>query len=337
MKAIIQGMKPLKEKPWEGPNGAMWFVEGTFTDGSVFSVGAKSIEKAKSVHEQLQGLVGKQQEYEVKSRADSRDGTKQWGLVSWPGKAPPQGPFAAARAAGGGYQPRFRDSEEAFHEEGRRIARSVALQQAVVFVSQHGSQESVKSVLEAADGFFSWLYQPPLRKAEVDNPPPASPAKQQSFVEQEAPAPKPPPAKTSGGSYDNPACPNCGAKGAVCYDRAKDEYYCWRKKDTELFDLEGNTKKGCGHKWNKLAEEPLFERIMARVKSAGIAKSLVELSNIQHDTAEDLMVNKLTIDEASWINEAIEAAKKAMLSQASYVEWFNKQVSQAQDKGPPAF
>lgn len=56
---------------------------------------------------------------------------------------------------------------------------------------------------------------------------------------------------------EKPACPKCGAKDAVRAARDKDEWYCWKKLETELLDDDGNQKKGCGHVWPRTEQKTL--------------------------------------------------------------------------------
>jgi hypothetical protein len=345
LKAIIQGMKPLKEKPWSGPMGDTWFVEGGFTDGSVFSRGCKSIEKARSLHATLSGLIGQQEEYEVVPKAD-RDGVKQWSLKGWPGMPQQQGPFAAARAAGGGYQPRFRDSEAGFHEEGRRIARSVALQEAVVLYSgKWGSEaDSARDVLCVAEDFYNWLVKIiPADRAPSEapvGPQRAAPASvpqieaqtKQVQRELEPEPPKPAPAK---GSYENPACPNCGAKDAVRWSKDKGEYYCWKKLDTELFDLAGNTKKGCGHTWKKdEAEQTPLDKYMHEIELAVQNKDANRLKKLEHMALGSLDEQRITLDEASTIDTRLQKAKKALSSAEELASWHQEAIQRAKASQP---
>jgi hypothetical protein len=327
--------------------GDTWFVEGGFTDGSVFSRGCKSIEKARSLHATLSGLIGQQEEYEVVPKAD-RDGVKQWSLKGWPGMPQQQGPFAAARAAGGGYQPRFRDSEAGFHEEGRRIARSVALQEAVVLYSgKWGSEaDSARDVLCVAEDFYNWLVKIiPADRATSDAPAAtevqramqqAPPLKPNQEPAASAPVSAAPPTAAWGPrSYENPACPNCGAKDAVRWSKDKGEYYCWKKLDTELFDLAGNTKKGCGHTWKKdEAEQTPLDKYMHEIELAVQNKDANRLKKLEHMALGSLDEQRITLDEASTIDTRLQKAKKALSSAEELASWHQEAIQRAKASQP---
>lgn len=177
----------VKDRPWDGPQGLIWFVEGTFQDGSQFSVGSKSDGKAQEKKAALEQIKGQQATFEVEHKGEYQ-GRPKYKLLSWPGKegsAPAEkqtGPFQSHRAAGGsGYSQAYANGEEAFHLKQDAIARSVALQQAVdwfgrvraerAMAGAGGPQEPpvpAESLLSYADVFYAWLVQPP----PVPNPTP---------------------------------------------------------------------------------------------------------------------------------------------------------------------
>lgn len=171
MRTSIVGMSAVKDEPFHGQNGDIWYVEGRFADGSMFSVGTKSIEKANRLHGEFSQLIGKECEFEVKEKRAFK-GCRQWGLLNWPGKeewAPRDGggqsgefksngsTVSAPRFSSNG---RYRDSEDAAMQEKLSIHRSVALQQAVLFHNQPRFAKAdvfPEQVCAVADVFYAWL------------------------------------------------------------------------------------------------------------------------------------------------------------------------------------
>ena len=79
----IQTVDPAT-RTWEGPKGTIEFIQGQFTDGTGWSLGAKPENAAKRV-EELTKLIGVEGEYEVEPKGEFR-GKPQFKLKSWPGK-----------------------------------------------------------------------------------------------------------------------------------------------------------------------------------------------------------------------------------------------------------
>lgn len=154
LRTSIQEVKDTPRE-WPGaPNGPMYFVSGSFLDGSEWDIGCKSTEKAAELIKALTALVGDTYEYEVEDKGKEYKGKKQYKLKNYPGK--PERPFTAARAGGKEYVPRYRDTEQGAKEERDSISRSVALQQAVSFCvdkPDHGGEQ----VIRYADKFYQWL------------------------------------------------------------------------------------------------------------------------------------------------------------------------------------
>lgn len=137
---ITATIKSVKSdpKPYDGKMGKIFFVDGEFQEGE-FSTFAKSDQKAQELIALLTGLVGKTEQYEVEEKG-TKNGRPQYKLVDYPGKPVYSGGGGggfAGRGGGGGYQPRYRDSEQGAKEERDSISRSVALQQAIIYVNGH--------------------------------------------------------------------------------------------------------------------------------------------------------------------------------------------------------
>jgi hypothetical protein len=173
--AEIASVAQIPVKPWEGPKGNVWFIEGTFTDGSLFSRGATSIENAQKLHSQLTDLVGKPESFDVKDSNREYQGKKKWNLQAVPGQeayggAGRQGSYGFR---GGSSQGRpatqsrdsYRYSEQGTKEERDSIVRQVALKCAVdtgIACKAKGTPE----FLTLADQFYTWLTQQP-KPAEI--------------------------------------------------------------------------------------------------------------------------------------------------------------------------
>lgn len=87
----------VKTKPreWEGPNGTVYFIGGSFDDGDEFSVGTGK-DQVEAVTKSLQELIGKPTDFEL-GESKEYNGVLTWKLKGWPGK--PKGQY---RGAGGG-------------------------------------------------------------------------------------------------------------------------------------------------------------------------------------------------------------------------------------------
>lgn len=189
--ASVANVDDLKEEPWNGPNGPMWFVQGKFEDGSIFSRGAKSLDNASKLHSEWSGLAGKGPgPWEVEQSGEFQ-GHKKYKVSSWPGK--PERSFGGGGGggfSGGGakkeYVPRYKDTIEGVLAEQDSIHRSVALTQAVIFSNaQHPGQPP--HVLSVADAFYDWL--------SKDRPTPMPEKPQETHTSPESP-------KSTIGSFD---------------------------------------------------------------------------------------------------------------------------------------
>jgi len=129
-------------------------IEGDFADGSLWSHYCPQ-SKAQQAKSDLQALVGVEGLFVLVSQGEYQ-GKKKWKVSAWPGRpqrAPYQGGGRHGSSEGSGFIPRYRDSLDGFNDEGARIARSVALQQAVAFCDEQDA------ILPLADKFYDWLIQ----------------------------------------------------------------------------------------------------------------------------------------------------------------------------------
>jgi len=79
----IQTVDPAT-RTWEGPKGTIEFIQGQFTNGEGWSLGAKPENAAKRVAE-LTALIGVEGEYELEPKGEFR-GKPQHKMKGWPGK-----------------------------------------------------------------------------------------------------------------------------------------------------------------------------------------------------------------------------------------------------------
>lgn len=316
----IAQIDPLKEKPSEHPQfGQTWWVQGSFRDGSQFQRGAKSFVKAQDLHKELTALIGQDVQYDLEDTGKEYQGHKKFKLLGWPGKPErPPGPFTAAGGTRGTFQVRYRDTKEGFEEEGDRIARSVALQQAVALIcAKDGSWERV---LAAADPFYAWL---------VKGRPVASAAFQAAAdIEAQTPvsAGHTPPAAPA--EPLKAKCPNCGATESVRWSGPKGEFYCWKKLDTELFDLSGAIKKGCGHTW-KPGPETAKDKYIKEIASAKDIERLKKLFQLISSSKDSGSVSQ---DEEHELQSHLERREKELETGKAHSEWHDGKVRQAQQR-----
>ncbi len=167
----IASMDPVKDKPWPGPQGPIWFAQGKFQGGGIFSIGSQSIEKAREKHAELSALIGTEGVFEVEEKGEYQ-GNPKYKLKAWPGNQPRL--FGGGGGGGGGggrapFVPRYRDSEEGFAREQRSIHRSVALQRAI----EADANREPQAILQLADTFYAWLSQdtPQASQTEPQKPP----------------------------------------------------------------------------------------------------------------------------------------------------------------------
>ncbi len=152
-------------RDWDSQHGPMCSIEGTFEDGSAFQNNCKP-ENVERRLESLKELIGQPRDFDLAPKADYK-GQKQWTMKKLP-EAPQEQPLIQGQQGGGqqpargGYQVRFRDTEEGFLREQRSIHRSVALQHAVAWLGAalgKGASFTDEEVIKTAGTFFQWLSQ----------------------------------------------------------------------------------------------------------------------------------------------------------------------------------
>lgn len=334
----ITAMDHLKTEPWNGPQGATWFVQGSFKDGSLFSRGAKSLENAQRLQAELEGLMGREGVFEVEDTGKEYQGRKKYKLTGWPGK-----PERPAFGGGGGrapYQPRFRDTAEGFDEEGKRIFRSVALQEAVALCQSQAPIDE-KSVVGVAEEFYRWLVGP--QRAT-----PASPAQVQaqskqaaaSFVdkakslfdtEPQERGQYEQPAKPAPSGFSNRACPNCGNTEFVRKSKLDGPpWYCFKKIG------------GCGHQWGEstLPPPPPIAELTAEKSCAVLASEQVDaavktkdagyLSKVAGAIVKRHKEGLINDEEALELNIEVSTARKAIESGLNFDDWYREKLAAVQ-------
>lgn len=149
---------------WDGgANGPLAFVQGSFSDGSGWSIGCKP-DNAEKRKEEMRALIGQEGEYEIEPKADFQ-GKKQWKVKNYPGKAGPGG-FGGARSGGGSFASAFKNTKDGMMMDHWHISRSVALKAATDicaagFFKDKGDQAGLMGVvIECADDFAEWLNKP---------------------------------------------------------------------------------------------------------------------------------------------------------------------------------
>lgn len=167
MRAKITQVFPTPNT-WNGPNGPMHFVQGTFADGSGWSSGC-SPERSQQRIQELSALIGQDGEFDIEPKPD-HNGQKQWKLKGWPGKPVAQG---GGGRNGGNFQASFRNTREGELYEQSKMDRRTALMQSVA-LCQAGKFAEGDSVLSVADAYFAWLSQ----GVELLPPPAAAPTQQ---------------------------------------------------------------------------------------------------------------------------------------------------------------
>lgn len=335
--ATIAGVEEqLRE--WQGPNGTTCFIQGGFLDGSLWSVGCKP-ENASKRQAEMRSLIGIAGEYEAEPGGEYQ-GAKKWKLKSWPGKPQPGG---GGFGGGGGkapYKERYRDSEQGAKEERDAIARSVALQQAVLLRTQHitpGDVVSPEFVLAAAGPFYEWLVKnnKPVSQAFDPGPQratPASPNQVQAQSQQAQRTLMPEAPKSTGGT---PACPQCGKTDSVIPSKFHDAppWYCFPRRE------------GCGAKFGRNASSDVpsiqvgptpagsksvavkaSEAISEAVKKASLSDLASHRTRIK-DRFEEGAINQ---QEMAELEIELSTAQDAIASGVSYSEWFNRKLAEIQ-------
>lgn len=328
MKAVIASVS-RQPRYWE--QGQTYFIQGAFDDDSEWSVGCKKEDKALEMIETFKAMIGKEQEYGVEEKPD-RNGRKQWKLKDWPGK-----PVSAF--GGGGkapYQLRYGDTQEGFVAKERDIFRSVALQQALVYVTNH-KEEGAKLdpalwVTTLADHFYEWLCKD--LEAPAPHPAPAPQDQKPANVDTAGPPPKP------ATSYKRPSCPQCGEQASVFQEKDRDSgefipgsFYCWNKKG------------GCGNKWKDIGAladqvgvkkgdqiETKVQAAERMIDEALKKKDLDLLRRIEQRLVERLDDRSMSIDEVSGLDLKIQSARKSIQTGQSHSQWHDTKVQEAQQQ-----
>lgn len=331
----IMAMDKLKTEPWNGAQGPTWFVQGSFKDGSLFSRGAKSLENAQRLQAELEAQIGKEATFEVEDTGKEYQGRKKYKLQGWPGKPerPAFGGWGGGRAP---YQPRFRDTEDGFHQEQASIHRSVALDKAITFTTNHVVPDdmSPQKVTSVADHFYRWLTQP----RDVSRPEPPKQEKAQGLVakantlfnepepEQPAPAAAPP----SGGSYQ--VCPKCGGTEAVRKSKldGTPPWYCYKKIG------------GCGHQWGDFPKQlpplpDIQEKSCAVLASEQIdaavqKKDQAYLSKVAGAITQRHKEGLISDGEVLELNIEVGVAGKAITSGLNHEDWYREKLRAVQER-----
>lgn len=319
-------------RSWDSRNGTMYSVEGTFDDGAGWSVSFKTPERAREQQTVLKGLIGQQHPFDVEDTGREYRGAKQYKLKEYPGKPQPQGAGGFGGRGGGGYQPRYRDTEQGAKEERASIERQVALKEAVNFLKDSTARDP-REVLVCADGFYGWLVGP--QRAT-----PASPAQVQaqsrqanSLVDQanklfnyEEPPKEPPPAA---GGYKTVACPNCGKTEHVRKSKldGTPPWYCFKKIG------------GCGHQWGDVQpltnDAPKEERSVAVVASEEVdkcvkAKDLTRLMKVGEHIVNAHHDGRITDGELQELDIEVTTGKRAIESGQNYDSWYRTKLAEVQ-------
>lgn len=317
-------------RKWESRNGPMYSVEGTFDDGSGWSVSFKTPERAHEQQDVLKAQIGFDKSFEIEDTGREYRGAKQYKLVNYPGKPQP----AAFGGGGGGkapYQPRFRDTEDGFRQEQDSIHRSVALQQAVAFCKE--DVDKAQLVTEIADHFHKWLVGP-QRAA------PASPAQVQAQSQQASKLveqaknlfnePEPPPARNSAG-YQTKVCPKCGKAEAVRKSKIDGcpPWYCYAKIG------------GCGHQWGDTVpltnDTPKEERSVAVMASEEVdkcvkGKDLARLMQVAQRIVDAHHDGRISDAEMQELDIEVTTGKKAIESGQSHEAWYRTKLAEVQQR-----
>lgn len=156
--ATISEVKDKTREWGGGQHGPLAFVDGSFSDGTDWSVTCKPENAAARLRE-MQDLVGKTGEFEAEPGKEYM-GRKSWKLKNYPGKPQPGG-YGGGGGRGGGFGQNYKYSEEGARAERDSIHRSVALQESVamsVGLAAAGKDPgNIEILLSVADSFYHWL------------------------------------------------------------------------------------------------------------------------------------------------------------------------------------
>lgn len=330
--AIKTVEKELRE--WQGQRGTMYSTKGTFVDDTQWEINSTTADRARERITEFQGMIGQEGEFEVDDNVREYRGIKQYKLKSWSGKPQPQmgGGFGGGR--GGSYQPRYRDTEQGTREERESISRSVALQQAVVFTTNHVTPDEIKpqKVTDIAEHFYAWLVGPQRAAPASPNRIQAQATQSNRMIEQANQLfgdAEPPPQQPSSG-YPTRACPNCGREEAVRKSKLDHTppWYCYKKIG------------GCGHQWGDAPQAPVQEtqaeqRSVAVMASEEIdkcvkAKDLQRLMKVVDHVAQAVLDKRISQSEMRELEVEVETGKKAIESGQSYDSWYRTKLAEVQ-------
>lgn len=320
-------------RKWDSRNGPMYSVEGTFDDGTGWSVSFKTPERAHEQQAVLKGIIGQQHSFEVEDTGREYRGAKQYKLVNYPGKPQPQGAGGGFGGRGGSYQPRYRDTEQGAKEERASIERQVALKEAVIFTTNHVVPEDIKpsKVISVAEEFYGWLVGP-QRAA------PASPSQVQAQSQQSSRMvdkanqlfnTDEPPKEPSGG-YKSLACPNCGKIEHVRKSKldGTPPWYCYKKIG------------GCGHQWGDVKpltndEPPAEPKPVAVMASEEIDKcvrnkDLARLMKVAEHITNAHHDGRVTDNEVLELDIEVTTGKQAIESGQSHDSWYRAKLAEVQ-------
>ena len=336
MKATIANVAH-EIRTWNSQYGEKKVIEGFFESGDKWS-NITTPEKASQLKAEMEALVGKEGDFEGKDRGNSR-GYQEWGLRRWPGKPQPQGGFGGK--GGGNYQPRYRDTEQGTREERLSIARSVALQQALVYVVNHKEegqkQDPALWVTTLADHFYEWLVKTQSQASTTTE----QVAQKAQAATQQLKNSSPPPASDSKGPSKRPPCPSCGNVESVFQEKDKQtgdyitgSFYCWKKKD------------GCGHQWKDVGElaanlglktgaqleKSAKEKYEDEIAKAILKKDKPRLARLGQLMQQSVQSGSLSAEEDVVLCKQLLLAEEAIDSGMQYETWLAKKTVEAQQK-----
>lgn len=202
---------------YQGQRGTTYYVNGSFADGSSFSVGKQDPGKAAEVHALLIQLVGKEADFTVEDRGKkNKNGQPIFTLKAFPGY---EAPAFAGGGGGGGASVGSRRSPENLASEQRAMNRRTSLMQAVALGIKDPDE-----VLAIATTFDVWLNEAlpkPGQGASLSSAPaPAEPGPLSS------PAPHPSRGNAGDGEWTAPR-----AEGEAADSGPSTHQHTWIKSD----------------------------------------------------------------------------------------------------------
>jgi hypothetical protein len=173
MNRTIVSVKPQPNQ-WNGPKGTVYFVGGNFDDGSQWSIGAQTPEKADELIATFEALIGKPLEgWDVQPKMNKQTGQQDSynGILKWEIKKPFGGGNGFRGGGGGGsgggktWTESYAQSKECKETEQRSIQRSVALEKAhqyhVAFAGLTNDPVTPQAILATAEIYADWLGKQP--------------------------------------------------------------------------------------------------------------------------------------------------------------------------------